>query len=229
MPQTPSATSSPPPRPTLSYSTHRPGEPIVSDRTDGLEGVEIDIPPLVQRWPLLPPRSVGGAIGLALAALGAVAPVAFPLWMWIRSGDRTACLIFFLSLFVETFLFCGLGWAAHEIRHRRTTISAGPDGLTMTTVGGTAWPKPRFWPRSEIIDLRYVNRIGSTQFEGEYVVLVPVRGRQPVVVDGLQLLVPKVARPLLAQLRQALALDPRPSSSSSITAPSTLKPEDPIP
>jgi len=52
MPQTSSGTSSPPPspRPTLAYSTQKPGEPTVSTRGDGLDGIEIDIPPQIERW-----------------------------------------------------------------------------------------------------------------------------------------------------------------------------------
>jgi hypothetical protein len=224
MPQTSSATSSPPPppRPTLAYSTHKPSEPIVSPRGDGFDGIEIDIPPQIERWrTYLPPRTIGAWVGVSLAALGAMSPLLVTFWWWTRTAaqDRTAGLLFFLSLFVEIFLLAAVVWAAHEVGRRRTTIKAGPDGLTITTVGGMSWPRPRHWPGSEISDLRYTNRIGNTYFEGEYAVLFPANNREPIVVDGLQLLPPKALRPLLAQLRQALALDP----------PTIPKREEPIP
>jgi hypothetical protein len=211
MPQTPSAmSSSPPPRRTLAYSTHKPGEPIVSERGDGLAGIEIDIPPQIQRY--WPPKTVGAWIGHLFVGIAALSPVFVTFWWWTMSGsqDNTAAPFFFLSLFVSMLLLCAAAWAAHELGQRRTTVAAGPDGMTITTVGGMAWPRPRRWPRSEISDLRYTNRIGSTQFEGEEVVLFPANGREPIVVDGLQLLPAKEVRPLLARLRQALALDPPP-------------------
>jgi hypothetical protein len=228
MPQTPSATPSPPP-PTLSYSTHQPGEPIVSRRADALDGVEIDIPPQIQRWrSYWPPQSIGAATGMLLAALCAISPVLITGWWWMTSRDRTAGLFFLLSLVAEWFFFSAIVWIAHEVGRRRTTITAGPDGLTITTVGGTAWPRPRHWPRPEIVDLRYTDRIGNAHFESDCVVLFLVKGRAPVIVDGLQLLAPKAVRPLLARLRQALALDP-PQMAEPLPASPSHNHQHPIP
>ena len=212
MPPTSPATSSPPSRrPTLTYSTHTPGEPIVSERGDGLVGIEIDIPPQIQRY--WPPKTIGAGAGYSFVGIAALSPVFVTFWWWTKSGlqDPMAGPFFFLSLFVAIVLLCAAAWAAREIGQRRTTIAAGPDGVTITTVGGMAWPRPRHWPRSEIQDLRYTNRAGDMHFDGEEVVLFPANGREPIIVDGLQLLTPKTVRPLLAQLRQALALDPPPT------------------
>src|SRR3990170_4992701 len=92
-----------PPRRTLAYSTDGPGEPIVSPRSDGAPGIEIDIPPQVQRgrdvhfvarrsvgtpgieidippqvqrWRAhWPPRTVAGWLSLLFPAIGAAAPI----------------------------------------------------------------------------------------------------------------------------------------------------------
>ena len=193
--------------PTLAYSTHAPGEPIISARPDGKPGIEIDIPPQNQKWRASwPPRTAGSWLAMLFAAAGAAGPFIAIGWWWHTSDRRDALAVVMVAIFIGVFLFGGLAWFFWESGRRRTIILAGPDGLTVTTVGGTAWPKPRHFPRSELKDV-VVNPAGRDA-DGQ-VVLVLAKGCGVFyALDGTILLPKKQVDEILDRLRDALGMPP---------------------
>jgi hypothetical protein len=198
----PSSSSS---TPTLAYSTHAPGQPIFSSRPNGLPGIEIDIPPQSQRWRASwPPRSAGAWLAIVFAAAGVLAPPVGIGWWALRTHDRQAVPLLMLAGFIECFLAGGIAWFLYESGRRRTTVLAGPDGLTVTTLGGMAWPRPRHWSRAEIKGFA-INLPGGDAQE-RVLVLFSDERRPPESLDGTMLLPKRDVEMILARLREAMEM-----------------------
>jgi hypothetical protein len=196
---------------TLAYSTHAPGEPIVSSRADGNLGIEIDIAPQSQRWRASwPPRSAGVWLGMICAATGALGPLITSVWWWLRSRDPKVIVMVVLAAFVEFFIVGGLIWFFSETGRRRTLIVAGPDGLTVTTVGGMAWPHPQHWSREQITDV--IANPPGYESNGQIVLVLAKGGGLFQSLDGTLFLPKKEVGNLIAHIRAALGISTNPES-----------------
>jgi hypothetical protein len=198
----------PSPRPTLTYSTLQPGKPVYSARTDRLPGVEIDIPPQTDRWSAAwPPRTAGAWLAVAFGIVGAVAPLAGIAWWGYRSRNPEALMMLLGGGFVELLLLGGIAWYVVESARRRTTLRAGPDGLTIATLGGTAWPGQRHFPRAELEDV-ILNPAGY-ESGGQVVLLLNRDGDFYQGVDGTMLLPRSQAAEIADRIREAIGMPPR--------------------